>query len=77
MNPPLFGYEGGTALCAGMRIELSPHLDLWMRGARFGTVRIVTGLTPRSAPCVVVRMDNPRIRRLVQIGASECRVVRS
>lgn len=25
----------------GQRVELEPHLDLWMRGARFGTVAIV------------------------------------
>lgn len=22
----------------GQRVQLAPHLDLWMRGARFGTV---------------------------------------
>ena len=41
------------------RIELSPHLDLWMMGARFGTVEKV-GRTK-----VHVRLDNisNRIKR--------------
>ena len=42
----------------GQRVELSPACDLWMMGARFGTVRkIVNGR-------VCVKMDNPRVRKL-------------
>jgi hypothetical protein len=34
----------GTAIAASDRVELHPATDLWMRGARFGTVdRIESG----------------------------------
>lgn len=42
----------------GARVELHPACDLWMRGARFGTVRAVKD------GILLVRMDNPRIRKL-------------
>lgn len=31
-----------AARMIGRRVELAPHLDAWMRGARFGTVTRVT-----------------------------------
>lgn len=43
---------------AGDRVELSPACDLWMRGAKFGTVRKI------AKGRIVVRMDNPRVRNL-------------
>jgi hypothetical protein len=39
----------------GDRVELAPHLDLWMRGARFGTVSKIT----RNG----VRVDLDRLKR--------------
>ena len=39
-----YGYDG-TAISIGDRIELHPALDLWMRGARYGTVTSLS-LTP-------------------------------
>jgi len=42
----------------GLRVELSPACDLWMRGAKFGTVvDVKQGL-------LVVRMDHPQVKRL-------------
>lgn len=49
----------------GDRIELHPATDLWVRGARFGTVvlkKAKTALTPNGA--IVVHVDKiDRIRR--------------
>jgi hypothetical protein len=35
--PELLDYNG-KPYQVGDRVEISPHFDLWMRGARFGTV---------------------------------------
>lgn len=43
----------------GMRVELSPACDLWMQGARFGTIaKIANDWT------ISVRMDHPSVRKL-------------
>ena len=42
------------------RVEIAPYHDLWMRGAKYGTiVRYDT-----KSEVAVVRMDNRRVRRL-------------
>lgn len=47
----------------GKRVEIAPHFDLWMRGARFGTVRRVkTGKDGRVL--LVLKMDHPQVKRL-------------
>jgi hypothetical protein len=33
----------GTAIAANDRVELHPATDLWMRGARYGTVARIEG----------------------------------
>ena len=33
-----YGYDG-RALTHGARVELHPATDLWMRGARYGTIK--------------------------------------
>lgn len=33
-----YGYDG-HAFTVGHRVEIHPSTDLWMRGARFGTVK--------------------------------------
>lgn len=45
----------------GKRVELHPGCDLWMRGARFGTVVREKGDT------VWVKMDHPQVKRLVRL----------
>lgn len=44
----------------GRRVELSPHFDLWMRGARYGVVRKVEG------DILVIKMDHPQVKKLVR-----------
>jgi hypothetical protein len=55
----------GDKLSVGDRVELHPSLDLWMMGARFGTVERCSGNTT-----AVVRLDattitgRPRLRMI-------------
>lgn len=46
----------------GQRVELHPACDLWMRGARFGTVVKV------GRKHVHVRMDHAQVRRPVRVA---------
>ena len=63
----LIGYDS-KPYRVGDRVELSPHLDLWMQGARFGTVHSVS-LTPRDR--VKVRSDHPQVSNLIA-GPADC-----
>lgn len=53
-----------------MRVEIAPHYDLWMRGARFGVVRKVY-TDARGVEMVAVRMDNPQVRKLARMPAHD------
>lgn len=46
----------------GRRVELCPHLDLWMKGSRFG---IIVGEAKDGR--ALVRMDNNAVRELQKI----------
>lgn len=54
----------------GHRVELHPGCDLWMRGAKFGVVRDVTGTTAK------IKMDHPQVRNLVTIPFDRIRHAR-
>ena len=43
----------------GAHVELSPACDLWMRGARFGTV-----IAYRKDGAIGVRMHHPQVKRI-------------
>jgi hypothetical protein len=47
------GYDGST-FTVGDRVEIHPGTDLWMMGARYGTVR---SIVPTSEDRVRVEMD--------------------
>jgi hypothetical protein len=47
----------------GRRVELKPHLDLWMRGARFGTIEH----WEYSLRMLYIRLDHPHIKNLVRL----------
>lgn len=53
---------------AGTRVELSPSLDLWMRGARYGTIRNVTRTAERTIATVAI--DHPQVKRLQKIDVT-------
>ncbi len=47
---------------AGIRVELSPGCDLWMRGAKFGTIRKIVGQV------AVIKMDHPQVKKLQRVA---------
>ena len=51
----LIGYDG-NAFTVGDRVEIHPGTDLWMMGARYGTV-VGTSLTPVGEDRVWVELD--------------------
>lgn len=67
----------------GQRVEIPAYCDLWMRGARCGTVaRVKHGSgsyldprDPRGVDRFGVRMDNPQVRRLAWVVADDCRYI--
>ncbi len=70
MSNPTDEYTDRQAFSPGQRVELHPGCDLWMRGARFGTVHSTAGCT------VVVKMDHPSVRKLQYLTAGLIRHVR-
>lgn len=53
MADTVYGYDG-NGYTVGDRVEIHPGTDLWMRGARYGTVKRLS-MTP--ADRVHVEMD--------------------
>lgn len=49
----------------GKRVEIPVHYDLWMRGARYGTVTAFRHGKPGTSDYLLIRMDNPNARRRV------------
>jgi hypothetical protein len=70
-------------VCVGKRVQIPAYTDLWMRGARFGTIeRVIEGKgnyldpkDPRGADIFVVRMDHPQVKRLARVFADDCSYV--
>ncbi len=64
----------------GKRVQIPAYADLWMQGARFGTVeRFIAGKgsylaanDPRGADIFVIRMDHPQVRKPVRFIADDC-----
>lgn len=58
------------ALC-GCRVELSPACDLWMQGARFGSIVAVD----RQSKLVRLRMDHPQVKKLQAVRSEYVRSI--
>lgn len=66
--------------CVGKRVQIPAYCDLWMQGARFGTIaRFIKGRGSylgagdiRGADTFVVRMDHPQVKRLARVIADDC-----
>lgn len=58
----------------GDRVELSPACDLWMQGAKFGTITGFIG--PSSHPSYMVKMDNRRVKGIKYFNPDLLRPVR-
>lgn len=64
----------------GKRVQIPAYCDLWMRGARFGTVeRVIPGTgnyinprDPRGATIFCVRMDHPSVKKLARVISDDC-----
>lgn len=61
---------GSKFVKVGDRVEIHPSADLWMRGARFGTVTKVGAV-------VSVRMDHPQVRNLFKAKSEDLKVISS
>jgi hypothetical protein len=63
-----------TISTAQYRVEIHPGTDLWMRGARTGTViREYRGKNSKNM--VAVRMDHPQVKRLVRCLADDVKIL--
>ena len=51
----------------GKRIEIPVHYDLWMRGARHGTVTQFRHGEPGQSDYVYVKMDHPQVRKRLKL----------
>jgi hypothetical protein len=51
----------------GQRIEIPVHYDLWMRGARFGTIRAFRNGKPGTSDYVLVRLEHPGVKKLLKL----------
>lgn len=51
----------------GSRIEIPVHYDLWMQGARFGTVTQFRYGKDGQSDYVYVKMDNPQVKRRLKL----------
>lgn len=59
------GVDSEAFMKIGMRVEIPMHFDLWMRGARYGSITAVR------AEYVSVKMDHPQVRKVVRIPKSD------
>lgn len=55
----------------GARIEIPVHYDMWMRGARTGTVTTFRRGKLGQSDYVTVRMDHPQVRKLLKVWAPD------
>ena len=51
----------------GTRIEIPVHYDLWMQGARFGTVTAYRNGKNGQSDYVYVKMDHPQVRKRLKL----------
>lgn len=69
--PPRFRWTRSGSF-VGKRVEIGAHLDMWMRGARFGVVEWqTTAHREGELMRVKVRMDHPQVRRLQVMQVSD------
>lgn len=62
-----YGYDG-LGYTVGDRVELHPGCDLWVQGARYGTVTAVFAGKPHirldKLPTKILRVAEDRLRRI-------------
>lgn len=62
----------------GKRVQIPAYTDLWMKGARTGTIeRFIPGQPVgydrgSTRDLFAVRMDHPQVKRLARVIADDC-----
>ncbi len=51
----------------GKRVQIPVHYDMWMRGARFGTVTGYRNGKSGQSDFLYVKMDHPSVRRSLKV----------
>lgn len=59
----------GQPMRIGDRVEIHPRFDLWMRGARFGTVHKIQTSNDGKQIAIAVRMDHKQVRKLFRCSS--------
>lgn len=57
----------GKPCAVGARVEIPVHYDMWMRGARTGTVTAFRTGKPGLSDAMLVRMDHPQVKKRVRV----------
>lgn len=60
-----------TVSTARYRVEIAPHYDLWMRGARYGEVIREYKSRKTGRNIVLVKMDHPQVRKPIRVLAED------
>lgn len=60
----------GAVIKACRRVEISPHFDLWMRGAQVGVAERVVSQGKHKGK-IAVRMDHPQVRKLLYAAPAD------
>lgn len=63
--------NASTIGTARYRVEIHPSFDLWMRGARFGTVVREYKSSKTGLNMVAVKMDHPQVKGLFRFPAED------
>lgn len=56
----------------GKRVEIAPHHDLWMQGARMGIIRKIETVGVHGGEIFTLKMDHPQVKRLARIHGADC-----
>lgn len=56
-------------LAKEQRVEISPHYDLWMMGAKYGTIKSIKDGIAK------IKMDHPQVKRLQRIPLEDLKLI--
>lgn len=68
---PKINTAGGFLI--GHRVEIAPHYDLWMQGARFGTIKSFRRSVDGKSIIARIKMDHPQVKTLARIPVDDLR----
>ncbi len=56
-----------STITKGTRIEIPVHYDLWMRGAKYGTITQFRNGRDGKSDCWFVKMDHPQVKKRLKL----------